>query len=169
MYERLFQLQEETLKVLANQKRLEIVQLLQNKELTVTEMVDMLGMPQANISQHLSLLRQVRIVTTRKNGLRVYYRLTDERIIAVVRELRAFLKSQFAHEPEMAHLNSLDNSMYPIVRDPVCGMRISASEAAGHIEHDSHTYYFCANGCKEQFAKAPRNFFKRAPLAVLDR
>lgn len=165
MYERLFQLQEETLKVLANQKRLEIVQLLQNKELTVTEMVDMLGMPQANISQHLSLLRQVRIVTTRKDGLRVYYRLSDERIIAVVRELRAFLKSQFAHEPEMAHFNSLDNSMYPIVRDPVCGMRISASEAFARVEHDSRPYYFCASGCKEHFEKHPSRYVRVKAVA----
>ena len=158
MYERLFQLQEVTLKILANQKRLEIVQLLQNKELTVTEMVDMLGIPQANISQHLSLLRQVRIVTTRKDGLRVYYRLSDRRIIAVVRELRLFLKGQFALEPEVLHLNSLDSSIYPIVRDPVCGMRISASEAYSYAAHDDHAYYFCASGCKDQFEKHPRRY-----------
>lgn len=158
MYERLFQLQEETLKVLANQKRLEILQLLNNKELPVSEMVEMLGMPQANISQHLSLLRQVRIVSTRKDGLRVYYRLTDERITSIVRELRAFLKSQYAYEPEIAHLSSLDNDIYPIVRDPVCSMRLSASEAAGHIEHDGRTYYFCASGCREYFSKSPSRF-----------
>jgi ArsR family transcriptional regulator len=165
MYERLFQLQEETLKILANQKRLEIVQLLQNNELTVTEMVDMLGMPQANISQHLSLLRQVRIVTTRKDGLCVYYRLSDERIIAVVRELRGFLKSQFAHEPGIAHLSSLDNSIYPIVRDPVCGMRISVSEAYAHVEHGGHAYYFCASGCKEQFEEQPSRYIREKALA----
>jgi DNA-binding transcriptional ArsR family regulator/YHS domain-containing protein len=165
MYERLFQLQEETLKILANQKRLEIVQLLQNKELTVTEMVDMLGMAQANISQHLSLLRQVRIVTTRKDGLRVYYRLSDKRIIAVIRELRAFLKSQFAREPEIAGLSSLDNSIYPIVRDPVCGMRISAPEAYGHVEHDGRSYYFCASGCKDQFEKQPSRFMQHEKVS----
>ena len=164
MYERLFQLQEETLKILANQKRLEIVQLLQNKELTVTEMVDMLGMPQANISQHLSLLRQVRIVATRKDGLRVYYRLSDKRIIAVIRELRAFLKSQFAHEPEMAHLSSLDNSIYPIVRDPVCGMRISVSEAYAQVEHDSQAYYFCASGCKDRFEERPSRYIREKAI-----
>lgn len=167
MYERLFQLQEETLKTLANQKRLEIVQLLQNKELTVTEMVDMLGMPQANISQHLSLLRQVRIVTTRKDGLRVYYRLSDERIVAVVRELRAFLKSQFAHEPEIAGLSSLTGNIYPIIRDPVCGMRISASEAFARIEYAGRDYYFCASGCKDMFTKNPALHTKQRPGAVV--
>lgn len=165
MYERLFQLQEEALKILANQKRLEIVQLLQNKELTVTEMVDMLGMPQANISQHLSLLRQVRIVTTRKDGLRVYYRLTDERIIAVIRELRVFLKSQFGHEPEMAYLSSLGNGTYPIVRDRVCGMRISVPEAYARVEYCGQVYYFCASGCKEHFEEQPSRYIREKALA----
>jgi ArsR family transcriptional regulator len=164
LYERLFQLQEETLKILANQKRLEIVQLLQNKELTVTEMVEMLGMPQANISQHLSLLRQVRIVATRKDGLHVYYRLTDERIIAIVCELRTFLKSQFAHEPEMAHLSLLDRNIYPIVRDPVCGMRISMSEAYAEVKHDGQAYYLCASGCKEHFEKQPSRYIREKHL-----
>src|SRR5215471_7723678 len=134
MYERLFQLQEETLKTLANQKRLEIVQLLNNRELTVSEMVEMLGVPQANISQHLSLLRQLRIVATRRNGLRVYYRLTDKRIAAIIRELRMFLKAQNFHDPEIAAIASLGHPRtYPIVRDPICGMRLSIQEVAEPI------------------------------------
>lgn len=161
MYERLFQLQEETLKVLANHKRLEIVQLLHGEELTVTEMVEMLGVPQANISQNLSLLRQARIVATRKEGLRVYYRLTDKRIAAVVRELRAFLKTQYAYEPEIAHLNSLDSDAYPIVRDLVCGMRLSSREVGESMTHDGVTYYFCAVGCKNTFQKSPGQFIMK--------
>ncbi len=158
MYERLFQLQEETLKTLANQKRLEIVQLLHNKELTVSEMVEMLGIPQANVSQHLSLLRQVRLVSTRKQGLRVYYRLTDKRIGAVIRELRVFLKTQYAHEPEIAHLSALDNSIYPIVRDAVCGMRLTAHEVGDSVSEGGATYYFCGAGCKNKFLKSPGRF-----------
>lgn len=161
MYERLFQLQEEILKVLANHKRLEIVQLLHNKELTVTEMVGMLGVPQANISQNLSLLRQARIVATRKEGLQVYYRLTDKRIAGVVRELRLFLKSQFAYEPEIAHLSSLNSNAYPIVRDPVCGMRLSAHEVGESITHDDVAHYFCAAGCKNIFLKSPGQFIMK--------
>lgn len=161
MYERLFQLQEETLKVLANHKRLEIVQLLHNKELTVTEMVEMLGVPQANISQNLSLLRQARIVATRKEGLRVYYRLTDKRIAAVIRELRAFLKTQYIHEPEIAHLSTIDSSAYPIVRDPVCGMRLSAHEVGDSVMYDGITRYFCAAGCKDRFVKSPSRFIMK--------
>jgi DNA-binding transcriptional ArsR family regulator len=72
MYQKLFKLQEDTLKVVANQKRLEIIQLLNNRELPVNEMVEMLGIRQANLSQHLSLLREAKIVTTRRDGVVIH-------------------------------------------------------------------------------------------------
>ena len=156
MYERLFHLQEEVLKTLANQKRLEIIQLLKDHELTVSEMVAMLGISQTNLSQHLAILRRLKLVTVRKAGLHSYYRLSDERVATIITTLREFLRHQHAHESEMVALETLDNdSTYPIVRDPVCGMRISAHSAADSVQQDGKTYYFCASGCKEQFrAKA---------------
>lgn len=168
MYERLFQLQEETLKTLANQKRLEILQLLKQKELTVSEMVEMIGIPQANLSQHLSILRKLKLVSTRKEGLHVYYRLTDKRIASVIKELREFLKVQYAHEPEIAQISTLDNkNVYPIVRDPVCDMRLSiheAGESAFFI--DGTVFYFCAVGCKEKFIKSPERYLSRISKGV---
>lgn len=161
MYEKLFKLQEETLKTLANHKRLEIIQLLKNKELTVTEMIEMLGINQSNLSQHLSVLRRYKIVTARKDGLHVYYKLTDKHIAEAVKDLREFLKAQYAHEPEISKLISLnDPKLYPIVKDPVCGMRMSASEAAELQEIDGQVYYFCASGCKEKFVKHPHKYAK---------
>lgn len=149
-------MQEEVFKTLANQKRLEILQLLNQKELSVTEMVDMLGVNQANLSQHLSLLRKLRLVSTRKDGLHVYYRLSDKRIAAVINQLREFLKVQYVHEPEIAEIRVLGKkSLYPIVRDPVCKMRLSVSEALESCRRDNKVYYFCASGCKEKFVKKP--------------
>ena len=161
MYERLFKLQEETLKTLANHKRLEIIQLLKNKELTVTEMIEMLGISQSNLSQHLGILKRYKIVTARKDGLYVYYKLTDKHIAEVVKDLKEFLKVQYAHEPEISKIISLnDPGIYPIVKDPVCGMRMSASEAAESLEIDNKVYYFCASGCKEKFVKNPPQYAK---------
>lgn len=161
MYERLFQLQEETLKTLANQRRLEILQLLNHKELTVSEMVEMIGLPQANISQHLSILRRQKIVSTRKDGLHVYYRLTDHRLAAVIKELREFLKSQYSHEPEIAKISALDSAkVYPIVRDPVCGMRLSVHEASESLTRAGQAYYFCARGCHDKFVTSSRRYVR---------
>lgn len=159
MHQKLFALQEEIFKTLANQKRLEIVQLLTQSELTVTEMVDMLGIPQSNLSQHLAVLRHVKVVSTRKQGLRVYYRLTDEHIGAVIKAMRDFLKIQHAHEPEISKIISQSSSpLYPIVRDMVCGMRFNIHEAGGSISLGGTEYYFCAQGCKETFTTDPNKY-----------
>lgn len=161
MYERLFSLQEEILKVLANHKRLEILQLLNSQELTVNQMVEMLGIPQTNVSQHLSVLRHMKLVTARKNGLNVYYHLTDKRVASVIKELREFLKSQYLHEPEIAKLAAMDkNTVYPIVRDLVCGMRISIDEVSESIDFGDKTYHFCAQGCKDAFVLNPDKYIK---------
>jgi len=80
MYQKLLSFQEEVFKVLANQKRLEIIQLLSGRELSVSQMVEMLGLPQANLSQHLALLRQAKVVTSRRDGQTIYYQLSDRRM-----------------------------------------------------------------------------------------
>jgi DNA-binding transcriptional ArsR family regulator/YHS domain-containing protein len=163
MYERLFQLQEEILKTLANQKRLEILQLLIKRELTVSEMVEMLGISQANLSQHLSQLRRLKLVTTRKAGLYVYYRLTDKRVANILGDLREFLKTHYAHEPEVAGISSLDNNnIYPLVKDPVCGMRMSMSEVGESVSINNEQYYFCAGGCLKRFTANPSQFTSSA-------
>lgn len=142
----LFSLEEEVFKVMANHKRLEIIQLLKGRELNVGEMIAMLGLRQSNLSQHLALLRQHRIVEIRRVGREVYYRLADDTIADAVLLVRAFLRAQ--HRPE-ADIDP--GSIFPIVVDPVCGMRFSATEAYDNIKHDEQTYYFCASGCKAAF------------------
>ena len=65
---------------LANPKRLEIIDKLRVGELTVTELVEALEISQSNLSQHLSVMRQRGIVTTRREGLKVFYRLSNSKI-----------------------------------------------------------------------------------------
>lgn len=155
MNNRLFTLQEDVFKVLANHKRLEIIQLLQKRPLNVTEMTEMLGLRQSNLSQHLTLLRQHRLLTVRKQGREAYYELADHNIAKAVQIVSRFLQDQYNIEgvPQ-------PDSIFPIVVDPVCGMRLSASEAYDHTEHDGHMYYFCASGCKNQFALHPSKFLQ---------
>jgi YHS domain-containing protein len=42
--------------------------------------------------------------------------------------------------------------------DPVCGMEVDEKEEAAQYEYKGKTYYFCAVGCKERFAKDPEQF-----------
>ncbi len=159
MYNELFSLQEDVFKVIANQKRLELIQLLKNRELTVSDMVEMLGIRQANLSQHLSLLRLHGVVTSRKDGLNVHYKLTDVRIAEATLLIREFLTIQHKLDPASVLKLSKDGAeLYPIVVDPVCRMRISASEAGAVIKHDGDALYFCAAGCKDKFVANPAEY-----------
>ncbi len=45
-----------------------------------------------------------------------------------------------------------------MIKDPVCGMEVKPSEAAGTVEYNGETYYFCAPGCKKAFEKDPEQF-----------
>jgi DNA-binding transcriptional ArsR family regulator len=68
-------------KTLANPKRQEILDSLREKEMTVNEIVKRTGITQANLSQHLSIMRTKGIVKTRRDGLNVYYSLSNSKII----------------------------------------------------------------------------------------
>ena len=42
--------------------------------------------------------------------------------------------------------------------DPVCGMQVDPSRAAGSSQHAGKAYYFCSTGCKSKFDKNPKEF-----------
>ncbi len=68
-------------KLLANEKRLEILNNIKHEERSVEELVRILGVSKANVSQHLALLRYAGLVTTRRDGLNVYYKIVDAEIV----------------------------------------------------------------------------------------
>lgn len=68
-------------KLLANEKRLEILNNIKHEERCVDDLVQILGVSKANVSQHLALLRHAGLVTTRRDGLNVYYRIVDAEIV----------------------------------------------------------------------------------------
>lgn len=68
-------------KILANSKRLEILNILKKRECAVEELISITKLPKANISQHLALLRHNGLVQTRRNGLNIIYKIVDSRIV----------------------------------------------------------------------------------------
>ncbi|MBK7770818.1 MAG: winged helix-turn-helix transcriptional regulator [bacterium] len=81
MDRKLFELQAELCKTLANPKRLEILEILkEHSEISVNELAELLEIPKANTSQHLAVLRQAGVVATRKDGINVYYSLRSTKI-----------------------------------------------------------------------------------------
>jgi len=79
---------EELFRALADGTRLRILRLLMAGELCVCNIHDALKIPQAKASRHLAYLRRVGLVTTRREGLWIYYRLSKsaDPIVATIED-----------------------------------------------------------------------------------
>lgn len=78
------------LKAIAHPLRLKILCVVGEQEACVQEIVDAVGTSQSNISQHLAILRDKDVLSTRKDANRVFYRVSDQRtlqLIAMMREV----------------------------------------------------------------------------------
>lgn len=84
----LYQLHASVCKGLADPKRLLIINELRDGEMAVGQLVERLELNQANVSQHLAVLRDKGLVQTRKDGQRVYYSLTSQKIVVAMDLLR---------------------------------------------------------------------------------
>jgi len=70
----------ERFRVLAEPARLRILNTLMVRERTVTELVEVTELNQANVSKHLSMLRAAGFVSRRKEGLFAYYSIADHTV-----------------------------------------------------------------------------------------
>jgi ArsR family transcriptional regulator len=83
---------------LGHPTRIAILELLERGEIPAGTLIKELGMEQANISQHLAVLRAQKIVVNRKVGNQVFYSVRDTVILEVLALLRDFLQK---HAKEM--------------------------------------------------------------------
>jgi rhodanese-related sulfurtransferase/DNA-binding transcriptional ArsR family regulator len=132
-------------KALSSSHRLELLELLAQGERTVDSLATEVGLSLANTSQHLQALRQATLVDSRKEGLFVFYRLSDPSVFDLSRAIRTVAEHQLADlerlvrehfgdrrdaEPvEMADLLKRARSKTVIVLDT----RPANEYAAGHI------------------------------------
>jgi len=77
-----------SLKAMSHPLRLKILCTLGDQEVSVQEIVERVGTSQSNISQHLAILRDKEILSARKDANRVYYRVEDSRILALIGMMR---------------------------------------------------------------------------------
>jgi DNA-binding transcriptional ArsR family regulator len=87
----------EFLKALANPYRLMILCLINERELSVGELEEHLGLRQPTLSQQLARLRDDNLVTTRRDGKQIFYRLASDE----VRRTIALLDEMFCHPEDM--------------------------------------------------------------------
>ena len=78
-----------SLKAMAHPLRLKILCILGSaNEVSVQDIVEQVGTSQSNISQHLSILRDKGILSSRKDANKVYYRIADPKILMLIESLR---------------------------------------------------------------------------------
>ncbi len=76
--------------------RVRALDLLRDRELSVTELADRLGAGQQNVSKHLGVLTDAGMVARRKVGTHVYYRIADEGVFALCEQVCGSLQSQLS-------------------------------------------------------------------------
>lgn len=97
----LYEMQAEVCKTLTNPKRIEILNTLKEGEKTVTELVEALGVSKANVSQHLAVMRHKGILTTRREGVNIFYRVANSKVIEACTLMREVLFEQHAAKKKM--------------------------------------------------------------------
>ena len=102
MDKKIFEMHADICKVFTNPKRLEIISLLRDGEKTVNELTELAGVPQANVSQHLTVLRQNDVVTTRRNGANIYYKIANPKILQAFDLMREVLLEKLSENEKLA-------------------------------------------------------------------
>jgi rhodanese-related sulfurtransferase len=130
-------------KALASGRRIELLDLLANGERTVEAVAGELGLSVANTSQHLRILRQARLVTARREGTSIHYRLAGPEVFELWRTLTG-ARSAEVERLAAAYLGARDE-LEPVTRQElarrledgdrlvVLDVRPAAEHAAGHL------------------------------------
>ena len=132
-------------KALANPVRLELLDLLAQGERSVENVAETAGMKLSNTSAQLRTLAGAGLVTSRRDGVKIYYRLPDQQVSAFVGQVQEFAASRLA-EAEHAARNYLGDveALEPVAQDELyrrlrdgqvlaLDVRPEAEYAAGHI------------------------------------
>lgn len=102
MEQKLYELHAQMCQVFTSPKRLEILNLLRDKELSVGELTKLARIRQANLSQHLSVLRERGIVNTRREGTTIYYSLANPKMSKAFDIIREMLLEKLAQTEQLS-------------------------------------------------------------------
>lgn len=131
---------------LSSGRRVEILDVLANGERSVDSLAGELGLTLANASQHLQVLREAGLVTSRREGIFIYYQLADAAVFELWRNLRSVAAQRRAEVTRLAeaYLGARD-TLEPVTREElrrrlrkgeglvVLDVRPRDEFAAGHV------------------------------------
>lgn len=102
MSKKIYEIHADICKTLGNAKRIEILNALEDKELAVGELVSILGISPANVSQHLSVMKQKGILVSRREGNNIYYKVSNLKVITACRLMREVLLDRLEEGQKLA-------------------------------------------------------------------
>ena len=105
MEDQIYAYHAEMCQVFSHPKRLEVINVLRDGEMSVTELAQKLGLTVGNLSQHLSMMKERRILVTRKNGNMVYYRIANHKLIRCFDMMREMLFEQIRQDAALLEVN----------------------------------------------------------------
>jgi DNA-binding transcriptional ArsR family regulator len=123
----LFQAEAEILNALSHPARLEILDLLRDGESCVCHIQAMLDQRQAYISQQLNILRQAGLISSRKEGLRVYYKVSNPDLFQLLDHVEEILIKLGKWQPGSARQAAM------IQKKQACNCPQCAPQAEKHI------------------------------------
>ena len=105
-------------KALSNGNRLQILEYLAQTERSVDDLANIAGLSVANTSQHLQQLRQVGLVSSSKQGLKVYYRIASDDVIELMQVLRRVAEHHVADVGQLISTYlSVKDELEPLSRE----------------------------------------------------
>jgi len=109
-------------KALSNSNRLELLEFLAQREHSVEDLASVAGLSVANTSQHLQQLRQAGLVESRKQGLKVYYRLSGEDVVYLLDALRNVAERHLAEVEKLVNTYlTVKDELEPVPREELTG------------------------------------------------
>ena len=88
-------------RALSHPTRIAILELLRDRELSARAIQEKLGLEQANLSQHLAILRSHQIVANRKDGNQVFYSIRNPMLVKVLDIMRQYFQASLADAVQM--------------------------------------------------------------------
>ncbi len=95
-------LHERICKAVGDPRRIQILYALQASPHNVTDLAELLEIPQPTASRHLTVLRQSSLVVAQRSGTSITYSLADPGIIEVLDRMRRVLRDVIARQPNLA-------------------------------------------------------------------
>lgn len=97
----ILKLQADICKIFANDKRLGIINLLKDKEMSNSELMKKTGLNKVSISQHMNVLKSKGVIIVRREGVQLFYRIANPKIIQACGLMREVLVEQLREKEKV--------------------------------------------------------------------